>query len=499
MTKISRNDIFSRPEKGGEWFEEFLRICHEQKSVLDVVVSKKSEGVDDVVKQYREMVGLDLVKSDIADENTKVAQAAFLSIRHAIGPIAPMKLKKLTKPDEILKDHDDSEIVVQIKYDGFKTQAIRDLNGEIKLYTRRGEDFTKNVPELVSQLEVMPKGSFFLGELVWEKDGKQSISDIQTVVGSSPEKAHEKLKEKSGKPIFYVYDLLWEGGKDITKEGYMDRYNKLKKILGKGKENLKLVSNFAYSEKDEVINTALKANAEGIVLKPKDSEYKYANKGQNEPHGEWAKFKPGAKSHTDEVILKKYSKGENKLVFTMYQYKGEELFEVGKLSGMSKEDESKIKKDIDDGKIVIVEITFQERMPSGKFRHVGWSRFRSDKPAKEVKYSKSNTLFLSIKQAQNDIVELFEKNPEIKNMIDSFCQHSGGTKSTNSIINRLREKLGNELVRFSDKDLINYIEERKHHYKEHLSEDSSSFEVGMVGTDPGETYEDNVADYITHG
>ena len=37
-----------------------------------------------------------------------------------------MKLKKMENPDDILKDHDDSDIIVQQKIDGFKTQAIKD-------------------------------------------------------------------------------------------------------------------------------------------------------------------------------------------------------------------------------------------------------------------------------------------------------------------------------------------------------------------------------------
>jgi DNA ligase D-like protein (predicted 3'-phosphoesterase) len=316
------------------------------------------------------------------------SQYPLLSKRaDGLTPIAPMKLKKMENPDKILDKHDDSEIIVQQKIDGFKTQAIKDKGGAVKLYTRRGEGFEANVPDLVSALEdKMSSGDFWLGELAYIKNGKQSISDVQTVVGSSPENAQEKLKD-GGKLVFYVYDLLWDGGKNITKSPYSERYSKLQKKVGKG-ELVEIVKNYAYSEKDKAITDALKAGGEGIVLKPKSSEYKYGAKGSSEPVGEWAKHKPkGKKSNTDEVILDKYEKGEDKLIFPMYQYKGGELFEVGKISGMSKEDEAKIKKDIDAGKKVVIEISFQERMESGKFRHPGWSRFRPDKPAKEVKVS----------------------------------------------------------------------------------------------------------------
>ncbi len=512
MTKISRNDIYVRDERGADWFNDFLQSFAKEKpasvqDILNAILNKKTETVESVVQSYREQVGLDIINSAEEDPVTiKQASVNFrpLSLRHAsgLGPIAPMKLKKLKAPDDILKDHDDSEIVVQIKLDGFKTQAIKDKGGAIKLYTRRGEDFTSNVPSLVKDLESkMKSGSFVLGELVWEDSkGKQSISDIQTVVGSSPEKAQEKIKSGDGKMIFYVYDLLWLSGSDITKQKYIERYNKLKSLIGKGTDTVKVVDNYSYSDKDKAINDALKVNAEGIVLKPKDSEYKYGAKGSNEPHGEWAKYKPGAKAKVDEVILNKYTKKEDKLVFPMYQYKGNELFEVGKLSGMSKEDEAKLKKDIDADKSVVVEITFQERMPSGKFRHVGWSRFRPDKPVKEVKTSKASLRPLSIRHANEDaesIVERIKKDPELQKAIDSHCEHSGGTKNIHSLIYFLRNLLGKD-VSFSDEELKEYLEGRKKHYKENVVPERSSEDVGRVGTDATEEHDDEVADFMRY-
>lgn len=512
MAEVSRNDLYMRDERGPEWFDEFLRSLANSKEsssvqdILNAIHNKRGETVESVVRQYREQVGLDIVQSADTDDKSSVKQASAkvrpLSIRHAsgLGPIAPMKLKKLKDPDGILKNHDDSEIIVQIKLDGFKTQAIKDNAGAVKLYTRRGEDFTSNVPSLVKDLESkMKNGSFLLGELVWEDSkGKQSISDIQTVVGSSPEKAQEKIKD-GGKMVFYVYDLLWDGGKDITKQKYIDRYNKLKSLVGSGAKTISVVKNYTYADKDKAIEDALGVNAEGIVLKPKDSEYKYAAKGAGEPTGEWAKFKPGAKAKTDEVILNKYQKAKDKFVFPMYQHKGSELFEVGKLSGMSKEDEAKIKKDIDGGKSVVVEITFQERMPSGKFRHVGWSRFRPDKSAKEVKTSEACFRPLSVRHAEQEksIIEKIKSNPELVTALESLCRHSGGTIKLPSLMNFLRSELGKE-VSFSDSDLKEYLSDLKSRFAENVAPEGSSEHVGLVGLTDDDNYDDDTADYATY-
>lgn len=480
MSKISRADIYTASEKGGDWFEEFLRICKDQNQLFDKIIDKKSEGVADIVKQYREAVGLDLIKN-----------------ASGLGPIAPMKLKKITKAEDILKNYKESDLIVQQKFDGWKTQAIK-ADGKVKLYSRRGEAFEENVPDLTKELEKQLKdGDIVLGEITYVKDGKQNISDLQTIVGSNKEKSFEFQKDNSGKVILQAYDLLWDTGKDITKDKYTDRYNKLKDRVKQG-ELIKVPKNYTWSQKDKAISDALKAGGEGIVIKPKDSEYKYSSKGETEPIGEWAKFKPGNKAKEEDVIVKEYTKGKDKLIFPAYQYKGNELVEVSKISGLPKEDEQKVKNLIDKGKMVVLEVGFQEKYEdTGKLRHPGFHRIRPDKSPKEVKM-KTAIRKISIRQVEN-IIDVLNNNPELKEIIDSFCINSGGTKNTHSIINYLRKKLGNNLVRFSDKDLIKYIEERKENFKDHHSNDFAAHDVGRVGIDVEENYGDQVADYYSHG
>jgi tRNA nucleotidyltransferase/poly(A) polymerase len=195
--------------------------------------------------------------------------------------------------------------------------------------------------------------------------------------------------------------LLWNNGKDITKEPYIERYNKLKSCIGES-SLIKVPKNYSWSELDEAMKNAEKEGSEGIVIKTKDGKYNYSQKDSNEKTGEWFKYKiEGKKAQTDEVILNKYEKAKEKLVFPAYQYKDGTLFEVGKLSGLPKEEEQELKSKIDDGKVVVVEVSFQERMESGKFRHMGWSRQRPDKPEKSVKIS--NRRFFFKKKSNKDI------------------------------------------------------------------------------------------------
>jgi hypothetical protein len=98
---------------------------------------------------------------------------------------------------------------------------------------------------------------------------------------------------------------------------------------------------------------------------------------------------------------------------------------------------------------------------------------------------------------EEDIIALIEKDPALREDIRSLCEHSGGTKNTLSIINHLREKMGKDLVSYSNSDLIKYIEEAKKKFRGDTEE--QSVDAGRVGTDTEDHPEDNAADYITHG
>lgn len=114
-----------------------------------------------------------------------------------------------------------------------------------------------------------------------------------------------------------------------------------------------------------------------------------------------------------------------------------------------------------------------------------------------IKTANTKYNFISIRQANKINLDDY---PEIKKIIDSFCMNSGGTKSVHSIINYLRTKMGNDVIRFSDEDLIKYIEERREHYRDYNNEnESSANDVGKVGIEPDNDYDDNVADYYSHG
>lgn len=308
----------------------------------------------------------------------------FISKRSSeIKPVALMKLTQINDPDELLKDHNRDDIIIQKKYDGWKCQVIK-TNGEIKIYSRRGNEKTNNFPELIEALKSMPNNTMVEGELVYWYKGKQDESKVTSLAGSSPENSKKKAKELPGELKLHLYDILWYNGKNVSDKNFSER-DKLLRSTIKPNNKIQLTKNYPFSDWQKVINDAIKENGEGIVLKLKNKPYKYKKLGENEPKPEFMfKFKgSGGKSESDDYVIYDYEispKGKLKAKFGQY-YKGK-LYHISSISNFSKENEKKIKDKLKKGNFTI-EIGFQERIPGG-LRSQRFIRYREDKSPKDA-------------------------------------------------------------------------------------------------------------------
>ena len=303
------------------------------------------------------------------------------------GPIAFMRLHQVDDPEDVLEMHDPDDIIVQEKYDGWKILAVRERDG-VRLYTRHGNDASENFPELAEELEYLPVGTAILGEIVgFDGQGKQRLALIQSIAGSDPSDAgekREKLISSGGRIAYFVYDMLWERGKDIMSEPWSYRDSRLHEVVEDG-DTVKLVVSYPWSEHMRVIQRSLGAGGEGLVIKPRDSLYVHAEAGEDEPHGEWIKYK---KAYTEDVILDSYELGEpdprgyRKASFDAVQLKGGKRVRVGNLTGVSHEVQKELMDMVDADEDPVVEVKYQERhQKTGLMRHMRFVRMRPDKPA----------------------------------------------------------------------------------------------------------------------
>jgi len=296
-----------------------------------------------------------------------------------------MRLRELQDPKDLLRKYPSKDLFIEQKFDGFKAMGSYGKY-RTKLYSRNGNEFTKKAPEIVNALNrMLSSGTSVLGEIIYIRKGKQELHLVQSILHSKdPARAIRRSKELGGKLYYIIYDILEYKSKNVTQYPLEDRRKILRKVISV-RDPIRISKTYSWNQKNEAMRKALAAGGEGIVIKLKSSPYHYRSAGKSEPHGDWWKYKPpGEKSHLDDVILLGYEKREKRFSFKMYQlYRGKRVF-VGNISNLPRKTEREVKLLSDEKRPIVAEISYQERFPSGKFRHPGWVRLRPDKPIRSA-------------------------------------------------------------------------------------------------------------------
>src|ERR1700710_335888 len=148
----------------------------------------------------------------------------------------------------------------EIKFDGYRVQ-VHLANTEVKVFTRRGHDWTRRFNKIASDAWHIGAGSAIIdGEVVAPAaDGTTDFSVLQN-----------ELKGKSTKIVMVAFDLLYLNGYDLRKLPLTERKDHLKKLIAKTAIQL--------SESFEVDGPGMFKHAcgvglEGVVSKVRESAY----------------------------------------------------------------------------------------------------------------------------------------------------------------------------------------------------------------------------------
>ena len=135
----------------------------------------------------------------------------------------------------------------EIKFDGYRVQ-VHLAHEEVKVYTRRGNDWTKRFKKVANDAWHVKAGSAIIdGEIVVPAaDGTTDFSVLQN-----------ELKGKSTSIVLVAFDLLYLNGRDIRKLPLVERKAELKKIIAGTEVQL--------SESFEIERRALRTFVEWIT------------------------------------------------------------------------------------------------------------------------------------------------------------------------------------------------------------------------------------------
>jgi bifunctional non-homologous end joining protein LigD len=159
-----------------------------------------------------------------------------------------------------------AEWLHEIKYDGYRIQARLD-HGKVRLLTRKNLDWTHRFKPIAAAVAALPAETALLdGELVVEDDkGISSFSLLQT-----------DLKDGRGdRLVYYVFDLLYLDGRDLTGEPLVARKAALQRLLkATGKTGRIRYAEHFVEDGPVILKHACGLDLEGIVSKRKDAPYR---------------------------------------------------------------------------------------------------------------------------------------------------------------------------------------------------------------------------------
>ncbi|WP_369130848.1 ATP-dependent DNA ligase, partial [Modestobacter roseus] len=219
--------------------------------------------------------------------------AALDAERLRVGrPVRPMLASPGSSLDAALADLG-SEVTVEFKLDGARIQVHRD-GDDVRVWTRTLREVTDGVPELVERIRALPCQRAVLdGEtLALDDDGRpRAFQDTMSRFGSDSADAGVLLSP-------FLFDLLHLDGRDLLDAPLAERLDALAGLLASPEHaplRMPGVRRPTAEQAAGVLDEALTAGHEGVVVKDLDAPYAAGRRGRA-----WQKVKP---VHTLDLVV----------------------------------------------------------------------------------------------------------------------------------------------------------------------------------------------------
>lgn len=315
------------------------------------------------------------------------------------------------KPDEIsykpmlakLSDtiFDDPDWIYERKLDGYRAMAYVSAEGDVRLISRNGIDFSEKYKQVTEALKGLGATAVIDGELVVEDaKGRSFFQQLQN---------YEVLDKKMSLR-FYAFDLLALNGHDIRDMELIKRKELLQKVIAGVKSELLIYSEHVVGKGKELYEKAGKMDWEGVIAKNAGSGYLNDRRSES-----WLKFKF---QHSQEaVILGFLSPAGSRHYFgalVLGMYEGPDLVYIGNcgtgfnaaslksvyeemvpLETKRKPVKGKINKERNVTWIkpeLVCEVTYAEWTDDGSLRHSVFKGLRIDKYKEKVIKETAETL-----------------------------------------------------------------------------------------------------------
>ncbi len=235
-----------------------------------------------------------------ARRGRKALERAGLSI---FRPYQFMNAHKMDDPREIFKRLKGKQIIFEVKYDGARLQIhIRDGKpAEVRLYSRRLNDDTPAMPDIVKALQKSWKGgdAIIEGEAVAYDPALKVKQPFQAVLMRLGRVHAIEEKAREIPLVLYLFELVYHDGQDLMDQPQKERRARLRKLFRPTDrvQMTEAIETDRIEEQEKFFRQALKAGHEGVMAKDPDAIYLPGKRAEN-----WMKIKPAFET-LDVVVV----------------------------------------------------------------------------------------------------------------------------------------------------------------------------------------------------
>jgi DNA ligase-1 len=291
-------------------------------------MEKKLEVAYDMVNDFA-------VIFEAASKGKKEIDKIDIALGRPMNVMLPVKVTEIGEAFRICG----KPAAIEHKYDGFRV-VINKIGNEVKLFTRRLEDVTKQFPDVVATIRKYIKAKeVILDSEVVGYDPKTKTQRPFEAISQRIKRKYDIDKLERELPVeVNVFDVIYHNGESLMQKPFHERRKLLEKIIPH--EKWKIRPSMQIVTDDEKValkfyNEALNSGEEGIMIKNLNAPYQ-----QGRRVGFIVKMKPAVNDLDLVITGAEYGSGKRGGLLTSYVVAcrdGDKYLEVGKVSSGLKE------------------------------------------------------------------------------------------------------------------------------------------------------------------
>lgn len=209
---------------------------------------------------------------------------------------------------------DSDDWIYEIKWDGYRVVSYLD-KGKVEMRSRNNLSFNEKFNVIGDALKKWPVRAVVDGEIVaLDEKGHANFQQLQNVL-KNKDTAHL---------VYYVFDIIWYDGRDLTQLPLLERKEILKSIMPK-KNDVVRYSDHIVGQGTRLLSSAVREGLEGIMAKKADSIYEVNRRSTS-----WLKMK---NNHRMEAIIAGFTSPRRSRkhfgAIILGKYQGKKLVYVG--------------------------------------------------------------------------------------------------------------------------------------------------------------------------